>query len=56
MVLIYDAQVCFGWLSFADKGEDVAEYIKEGYLQYKGRSGQTSYAPYLEGLTQILGR
>ena len=23
MVLIYYAQVCFGWLSFGDKGEDV---------------------------------
>ena len=34
MVLIYYAQVCFGWLSFTDnKGEDVAKYIKEGYLQ-----------------------
>ena len=31
---IYYAQVCFGWLSFTDnKGEDVAKYIKEGYLQ-----------------------
>ena len=28
------------WLSFADKGEDVAEYIKEGYLQCKRRNGQ----------------
>ena len=34
MVLIYYAEVCFGWLSFTDnKGEDVAKYIKEGYLQ-----------------------
>ena len=34
MVLIYYAQVCFGWLSFTDnKGEDVAKYIKGGYLQ-----------------------
>ena len=40
MVLIYCAQVCFGWLSFADEGEDVAEYIKEGYLQCEGRSGR----------------
>ena len=33
MVLIYYAQVCFGWLSFTDnKGEDVDKYIK-GYLQ-----------------------
>ena len=40
MVLLYYAKVCFGWLSFADKGEGVAEYIKGGYLQRKGRSGQ----------------
>ena len=41
MVLIYYTQVCFGWLSFTDnKGEDVAEYIKEGYLQCKGRNGR----------------
>ena len=35
MVLIYYAQVCFGWLPFTEnKGEDVANYIKEeGYLQ-----------------------
>ena len=32
MVLLYYAKVCFGWLSFADKGEGVAEYIKGGYL------------------------
>ena len=33
MVLIYYAQVCFGWLPFtANKEEDVAKYIK-GYLQ-----------------------
>ena len=35
MVLIYYAQVHFGWLPFVEnKGEDVANYIKkEGYLQ-----------------------
>ena len=35
MVLIYYAQVRFGWLpSVENKGEDVANYIKkEGYLQ-----------------------
>ena len=55
-VLLYYAKVCFGWLSFADKGEGVAEYIKEGYLQCKRRSGRTGYVPYLEGLAQILGR
>ena len=34
LVLIYYAHVCFGWLPFIDnKGEDVAKYIKEGYLQ-----------------------
>ena len=31
MVLIYYAQVHFGWLPFTEnKGEDVANYIKEG--------------------------
>ena len=55
-VLLYYAQVCFGWLSFADKGEDVTEYIKVGYLQCKRRNGQDGYVPYLEGLAQILGR
>ena len=39
MVLLYYAKVCFGWLSFADKGEGVTEYIKGGYVQCKGRSG-----------------
>ena len=38
-VLLYYAKVCFGWLSFADKGEDVTEYIKGGYLQCKRRNG-----------------
>ena len=66
MVLLYYAKVCFGWLSFADKGEGVAEYIKGGYLQcssskedicnVKGDVVETGYAPYLEGLAQILGR
>ena len=55
-VLLYYAKVCFGWLSFADKGEAGTEYIKGGYLQCKRRNGQTGYAPYLEGLAQILGR
>ena len=40
MVLLYYAKVCFGWLSFADKGENVTEYIKEGYLQCKRINGQ----------------
>ena len=31
-VLLYYAKVYFGWLSFDDKGEGVAEYIKGGYL------------------------
>ena len=55
-VLLYYAKVCFGWLSFADKGEGVAEYIKGGYLQCKGRSGPKGWVPHLEGLAQILGR
>ena len=55
-VLLYYAKVCFGWLSFADKGEGVAEYIKGGHLQCKGRSDQNGKVPYLEGLAQILGR
>ena len=34
MVLVFYAQVCFGWLPFTDnKGEEVDKYIKEGYLQ-----------------------
>ena len=37
-------------VSFTDnKGEDVTKYIKEGYLQCKGRNGQNS-------LCSILGR
>ena len=56
VVLLYYAKVCFGWLSFTDKGEDVTEYNKEGYVQCKGRSGPNGYVPYLEGLAQILGR
>ena len=56
MVLLYYAKVCLGWLSFADKGEGVAEYIEGGYLQCKGRSGQKGFVPCLEGLAQILGR
>ena len=39
-VPLYYAKVCFGWLSFADKGEGVTKYIKGGHLQCKGRSGQ----------------
>ena len=39
-VLLYYAKVCFGWLSFTDNREDVAKYIKEGYLQCKRRNGQ----------------
>ena len=54
MVLLYYAKVCFEWLSFTDnKGEDVTKYIKEGYLYFCQKPG---YAPYLEGLAQILGR
>ena len=59
MVLLYYGKVCFGWLSFADKGESVAEYIQYiqgGYLQCKGRSGRIRLCSYLEGLAQILGR
>ena len=38
MVLIYYAQVRFRWLHFTEnKGEDVANYIKEGYLQMEGK-------------------
>ena len=55
-VLIYYAKVCFGSLSFADKGEGVTEYIKGGYLQCKRRNGPTGNVPDLEGLAQILGR
>ena len=41
-VLLYYAKVCFGWLSFSDKGEGVAEYIKGGRLQCKRRNGLNS--------------
>ena len=54
MVLLYYAKVCFGWLSFAEKGEDVTEYIKEEYLQCKRRNGRC--VPYLERLAQVWGR
>ena len=40
MVLLYYAKVCFGWLSFSDKGEGAAKYIKGEYLQCKGSSSQ----------------
>ena len=44
MLLIYSAWVCFGWLSFTDnKGEDAAKYIKEEYLQCKGRNGRNHF-------------
>ena len=34
MVFIYHPQVCFRWLPFTEnKAEDVAKYIKKGYLQ-----------------------
>ena len=51
MVLIYYAQVCFGWLPFTEnKGEDVANYIKEeGYLQMQREK-------WLNWLHSILGR
>ena len=58
-VLFYYTKVCFGWLSFADTGEGVTEYIKGGHLQCKrrnGQNGQNGFVPYLEGLAQILGR
>ena len=60
MVLIYYAQVCFGWLPFTeDKGEDVAKEDvtskKKHICKCKGKSGLTGYTPYLGGLAQILG-
>ena len=39
-VLLYYAKVYFGWLSLQTQETGVAEYIKGGYLQCKGRSGQ----------------
>ena len=37
MVLIYYAQVCFGWLPFTEnKGEDIANYIKEKDVTAQG--------------------
>ena len=54
MVLTYYAQVCLGWLSLADnKGEGVS---KKDICHVKGEVVETGYAPYLEGLAQILGR
>ena len=56
MVLLYYAEVCFGWLSFTGtKGEDVDKYNKEGYCNVKGKVVDSGYAPYLGGLAQILG-
>ena len=51
MVLIYYAQVCFGWLPFTEnKGEDVANYMKKGriFTNVKGK--------VFELVTLILGR
>ena len=50
MVLIYYAQVHFGWLLFTeDKGEDVANYIKEeGYLQMQ-REKWLNWLHYIPG-------
>ena len=50
MVLIYYAQVCFGWLPFTEnKGEDIANYIKEKDVTAQGRKR-------LNWLQSILGR
>ena len=35
-------KLLFWVVIFADTGEGVAEYIKGGYLQYKGRRGPNS--------------
>ena len=51
MVLIYCAQVRFGWLPFTEnKGEDVANYMKKGriFANVKGKA--------VELVTLVLGR
>ena len=50
MVLIYYAQVHFSWLHFTEnKGEDVANYIKEeGYLQMQ-REKWLNWLHYIPG-------
>ena len=50
MVLIYYAQVCFGWLPFIEnKGKDVANYIKEKDVTDQG-------GKWLNWLHSILGK
>ena len=49
MVLIYCAQVCFGWLLFTEnKGEDIVNYIKEDIYKLEGK--------VVELVTLLLGR
>ena len=56
-LLIYYAQVRFGWLPFTEnKGEDVANYIKEeGYLQMQREKWLNWLHLSLGGLAEILG-
>ena len=50
VVLVYSAQITFRWLPFTEnKGEDVANDIKEGYLQ-------TQWEKWLNWIHSILGR
>ena len=52
MALIYYAQVCFRWLPFTEnKGEDVANYITEGYLQMQREKWLNWLLSSLGGLT-----
>ena len=56
-VLLYYAKFCFGWLSLLQTKERVLlNTSKEDICNVKGEVVETGYAPYLEGLAQILGR
>ena len=55
MVLLYYAKVCFGWLSFTKERMSL-DTSKKDICNVKGDVVETGYAPYLEGLAQILGR
>ena len=55
-VLLYYTKVCFGWLSLQTQARVSLNTSKEDICNVKGEMVETSYAPYLEGLAQILGR
>ena len=55
-VLLYYAKVCFGWLFLQTKERVSLNTSKEDICNVKAEVAKTGYAPYLEGLAQILGR